>query len=73
MESQYTIQNKVILLYFVILKTATTLHFLLYELAIHPEIQEEIFLEVSKLNDNLTDEDLSRIPLIKAALKESQR
>ena len=55
------------------LKTASTLHFLLVELATHPEIQDEIYLELSKISDTLTEEDLLKIPLIKASLKESQR
>nr|QVK45590.1 cytochrome P450 [Brachionus paranguensis] len=55
--------------------TATTLHFWLHRISTHPDIQEEIYEEIMKLDkkDFIDQDDLSQIPLLKASLKESQR
>nr|QEV83791.1 cytochrome P450 [Brachionus rotundiformis] len=56
--------------------TATTLHFWLHRISTNSDIQEEIFDEIMKLDKKdwfIDQEDLGKIPLLKASLKESQR
>ncbi len=55
-------------------KTTNTIHFLMYEIAKNQRLQEEIYQEIRTINtENISEEDLAKIPLIKATLKESQR
>nr|ATW72314.1 cytochrome p450 CYP3047A3 [Brachionus calyciflorus] len=56
--------------------TATTIHFWLHKLSTNMEIQEQIYQEIKNLDKNssyIDQDDLSKIPLLKASLKESMR
>nr|AHL88999.1 cytochrome p450 3047A1 [Brachionus koreanus] len=56
--------------------TSTTLHFWLHRISSNPDIQEEIYEEIlknDKKNAYIDQDYLSKIPLLKASLKESQR
>nr|UOU03261.1 cytochrome P450 3047A1 [Brachionus rubens] len=56
--------------------TTTTLHFWLHELATNPDVQEQIYQEIiniGKTDSYIDSDDLAKIPLLKASLKESQR
>lgn len=56
--------------------TSITLHFLFYELGINQNVQQELYEEISKvckINEDMTDDNLSKMPYLKATLKESLR
>lgn len=60
--------------------TSINIHYLLYELGRHPEIQDEVYQEIIKnfpKNDSkidyVSEEMIGKIKLVKSALKESQR
>ena len=58
------------------LKTSTALHNLIYELGRNQQIQDEIYEEIKKIckkDEPLTEEILSKIPLLKASVKENLR
>ena len=57
-------------------QSVTTLHFLLYELGKNPKVQQELHEEISticKINEDITDDQLSKMSFLKATLKESLR
>lgn len=58
------------------IKTATTLHNLIYELGKHQKIQNEIYIEMKSacaLNEPVTEKTLTKLPLLKASVKEVLR
>lgn len=66
----------VVFLFFFVFQTSITLLWTLYELARHPNLQEELRAEVAAAraeSQGDTLEMLKRIPLVKGALKESLR
>ena len=57
-------------------QTSVTLHFLCYELGINQKVQKELHEEISrvcKINEDITDDHLSKMPYLKATVKESLR
>lgn len=50
-----------------------TVSFILYFISINPEVQEKIYEETFGMNDNLTQEDLSRAFYTRAAIHEAFR
>lgn len=50
-----------------------TMSFLLYFLSMNPEVQEKIFQETKDMNEELTQEDISRAFYTRAAIHESFR
>jgi cytochrome P450 len=58
------------------MKTSATLHYLLYELSRRGDLQEELYQEIVSAypNDGIINEEaLTKIPLLKAMLKETLR
>lgn len=53
--------------------TSITLTFLIWAVISHPELQTAIEKEVSTLAPNHTDEDVERLPLLNAVIKETNR
>ena len=71
--SETSLRNNLVSIY---PQTSYTVLWLLYCLAKNPDVQERLFQEVDPLlsKDNfLSADDLSKIPYLKACLKESQR
>lgn len=53
--------------------TTVTLTYLVWAVISRPELQEAIENEVSTLDPNFTDEDVERLPLLNAVIKETNR
>ena len=60
----------------VFFKTSTSLHYLLYELGTNPNVQEKLYKELKKnltTDQNIAEEDLTKLRFLKYVIKESLR